>query len=86
MQSAVGQYAEALALICARHAQNVVFLPISATISGLISNVPEQINTAQPSLEQHIYAWTGVLRSFLYIFGGRVLLRNELLQSIHPVK
>ncbi|KAK3166967.1 hypothetical protein OEA41_010092 [Lepraria neglecta] len=69
MQSAPGHYVEVLALICARRAPNVVFLSIGAAISGLMSHILEQVNTAQPPLERHAYAWTGVPQSFMDIAG-----------------
>ncbi|KAK3169307.1 hypothetical protein OEA41_008690 [Lepraria neglecta] len=54
---------EVLALICARRAPNVAFLSIGAAISGLMPKILVQVKTAQPPLEQHAYAWTGVPQS-----------------------
>ena len=69
MQSTPGHYVEVLALICARRAPNVAFLSIGAAISGLMPKILEQVKTAQPPLEQHAYAWTGVPQSFMDIAG-----------------
>jgi len=69
IQDASGQYAEVIALICARRAPNIAFLSIGAAISGLTSKILGQVSTGQPPLEPHAYAWTGVPQSFMDIAG-----------------
>ena len=69
VQDAPGQYAEVIALMCARRAPNIAFLSIGAAISGLTSTILSQVSTGQPPLERHAYAWTGVPQSFMDIAG-----------------
>ena len=69
VRGAPGQYAEVVALICARRAPNVAFLSIGAAISGLTTKILDQVSTGQPPLEPHAYAWTGVPQSFMDIAG-----------------
>ena len=69
VQDTPGRYAEVLALICARRVPALAFLSVGAAISGLTVKILEQVNSGQPPLERHAFAWTGVPQSFMDLAG-----------------